>query len=244
MVLVGKTSRPREKEKRRRGGREGKREGREGGKNGGGPTPPSKGKKKLANAFSNAFLLSRALSLSPFPPSIQFTNTSTAQTHQHAAPTLGLPELQAPVLPRRGERAPVGRRRRGDDGRGRPVDEAGAVEGDHAHVRIVSMLLVLLLLCSSSGRRRMMSQRGSSGRSSSSSSSSSASRHLNSRENVGGPTRIEKEAKFSLSRLFSHDSSGLTCATFALRVSSLERGRAEGERGEARPRESAKRSEE
>jgi len=48
------------------------------------------------------------------------------------------------------------RRRCGDDGRGAPVDEAGAVEGHHAsdaaHV-VVTMLLMLMLLDSTSRGR-------------------------------------------------------------------------------------------
>ena len=86
-----------------------------------------------------------------------------ASTYQHAAPPLGLPQLQASVLPRRGERAPIGRRRSGDDGRGAPVDEAGAVEGDHAIAAAASRMMVLMMLMLGSSRRRRMSRWGSSG---------------------------------------------------------------------------------
>ena len=138
------------------------KERRLGGKTGGGRRRCRREKTSHCNSQR---LFSRAppsLSLSLRVSSL-YSIARPASTYQHAAPPLGLPQLQASVLPRRGERAPIGRRRSGDDGRGAPVDEAGAVEGDHAIAAAASMMMVLMMLMLGSSRRRRMSRWGSSG---------------------------------------------------------------------------------
>lgn len=209
-----------ERGKRRRGGKQerGKRERerRSGRGSGGGRRRrrcrrETKEKKTSNCNFEQRLSLSRALSLL-FRPLFDARNP-TAPTHQNAAPPLGLPELQASVLPRRGEDAPIGRRRGGDDGRGAPVDESGAVEGDHSTAGVCvggSMLVVI----ESSSRMSRMGRRGSSSSSGGgSSSASSSSRHLNFVETSAAGSRMKKNQsfRFSLASVSVANELGLEC---------------------------------